>query len=82
MKLSKRQIKKNKEQSLDILDKMIGELKHTRAAIEYDKKVKPYFYMINYVEDGKLGTHTLGSLDMFTIIGILHVYINSVGKKK
>jgi len=72
--LSKRQLQKQKEKSLEIIDKMIGELQHTRTAIEYDKKAKPYFYMINFMEDDRLGTHTLGNMDMFTTIGILESF--------
>lgn len=79
---NKPDLKKMKEQNLDILDKMINELKYTRAAVEYDKEAKPYFYLINCVEDKQLKTHSLGNMDMFTIVGMLQSFIISAFTQK
>lgn len=75
---SKRQQKKDQGKKLEVIDKMIEQLKQVRTAIEYDKKEVPYFFMTNYSDqDGRLGTYTVGNMGDLIVFGILQQFIVS-----
>lgn len=62
----------NKDEILKILDTMQEQIEEVRKSVEFDKKIKPYFFMLNMAdEQGALKTNTLGNFDILSIIGLL-----------
>lgn len=81
--LSEKDRKKIRERNMDLIDIMIGELKRTRTAIEYEKTREPYFYLFVIGEGDKINTHTLSNLDLFSTIGLMESFkINNLINKK
>lgn len=79
----KNQQEKEKERSLEIIEEMETMLNRIKTQIEYDKKVDPYFFMLNISSEERLVTHSLGNMFPLTIIGLLEQYkISSVTMPK
>lgn len=82
-KMSKKELEKQKDKTIEALDHAINELTSIRTAIEFNKKIPPYYFLLGGMFDGgKFSTQALGNLSPYEVSGFLQQYIITLFTQK